>query len=157
LKDLTTSTTEDSSSYSNDGTKKAANEPTEVDGYIGKAQNFGNDGTIDDYIDISSVSNDVDVNKGTFELWLKREFGGGGGSCVASPTVYSTAVSTTYTVPAGCDTLTVKAWGAGGAGGGADTGNGGAGGGGGYASSAISVTPGEGLTIEIGGGGAGAA
>ena len=78
---------------------------------------------------------------------------GGGGSCTAPPTVYSAAVSTTYAVPAGCDTLTVKAWGAGGAGGGKA--NGGPGGGGGFAQADISVTPGESLTITLGGGGAG--
>ena len=60
--------------------------------------------------------------------------GGGGGSCGASPTVYESAVSTTYSVPTGCNILTVKAWGAGGAGGGF-SGGGGAGGGGGFAKS----------------------
>ena len=75
-------------------------------------------------------------------------------SCNTTPTVYSSAVSTTYNVPAGCDTLTVKAWGAGGAGGG-HSGQGAAGGGGGFAKADISVTPGESLTIEVGGGGAG--
>jgi len=76
-------------------------------------------------------------------------------SCDTTPTVYSTSVSTTYSVPALCDRLTVKAWGAGGAGGGADAGNGGAGGGGEYATSVLTVTPGESLDIVIGGGGAG--
>ncbi len=81
---------------------------------------------------------------------------GGGGSCTAPPTVYSAAVSTTYAVPAGCDTLTVKAWGAGGGGGGGfSSGHGAAGGGGGFAQADISVTPGESLTITLGGGGAG--
>lgn len=47
MKDLTTSTIEDSTSNNNDGTKKAANEPIQVDGKIAKAQSF--DGT-DDYI-----------------------------------------------------------------------------------------------------------
>jgi hypothetical protein len=86
LNDLTTSSTEDSTSNSNDGTKSAANEPTEVAENIEKAQDFGNDGSVDDYIDISSVSDDVDVDTGTFELWLKREFadsyGGGGGGTI---------------------------------------------------------------------------
>ena len=81
---------------------------------------------------------------------------GGGGSCTAPPTVYSAAVSTTYAVPAGCDTLTVKAWRAGGGGGGGfSSGHGAAGGGGGFAQADISVTPGESLTITLGGGGAG--
>ena len=38
--------------------------------------------------------------------------GSGGAGCDTTPTVYSAAVSTTYNVPAGCDTLTVKSWGA---------------------------------------------
>ena len=81
---------------------------------------------------------------------------GGGGSCTAPPTVYSAAVSTTYTVPAGCDTLQVKAWGAGGGGGTSGlTSAGGAGGGGGYAEGIITVTPSEGLAIVLGGGGPG--
>ncbi len=37
----------------------------------------------------------------------------GGSSCGAGQTVYSTATSTTYTVPAGCDTLQVKGMGRG--------------------------------------------
>ena len=83
--------------------------------------------------------------------------GSGGAGCDTTPTVYSAAVSTTYNVPAGCDTLTAKAWGAGGAGGGANVANGGDGGGGGFAQSVLSVTGGEALTIEVGGGGAGGA
>ena len=83
--------------------------------------------------------------------------GSGGAGCDTTPTVYSAAVSTTYNVPAGCDTLTVKSWGAGGAGGGANVANGGDGGGGGFAQSVLSVTGGETLTIEVGGGGAGGA
>ncbi len=74
--------------------------------------------------------------------------------CDTTPTVYPTAVSTTYSVPTDCDTLTIKAWGAGGGGGGANVANGGDGGGGGYAESVITVTAGEPLTIEVGGGGA---
>ena len=74
---------------------------------------------------------------------------------VATQTFYSTAVDTTFTVPAGVTSIVVKVWGAGGGGGGADNGNGGAGGGGGYAYAVISVTPGEVLDIVIGGGGTG--
>ncbi len=68
---------------------------------------------------------------------------------------YSTAGSSTWTVPAGVTSVTVAAWGAGGAGGGStDAGfgsaRGGAGGGGGaYASSTLSVTPGQQLTIVV--------
>jgi len=95
LKDLTTSTTKDSTSNSNDGTKKAANEPVEVDGYIEKAQNFGNDGGVDDHIDISTVSDDVDVDAGTFELWLKREFDDAASGGVTSDTI-EVRVSSSY-------------------------------------------------------------
>lgn len=82
--------------------------------------------------------------------------GGGGGSSTTTSTYY-TAGSSTYTVPAGVTSLTVKAWGAGGAGG-AGTGTasafGGNGGGGGYAKAVISVTPGENLDVLVGSGGA---
>jgi hypothetical protein len=69
-------------------------------------------------------------------------------------TTYSTAGSSTYKVPAGVTSLTVKAWGAGG-GGGQTTiaGAGGNGGGGGFAQATLSVTPGEILTYYVGTGG----
>ena len=73
--------------------------------------------------------------------------------CDTTPVVYSGAIDSTFTVPANCDSLTVKAWAAGGGGGGKA--NGGPGGGGGFAQADISVTPGESLTITVGGGGAG--
>ncbi|KPK38533.1 MAG: hypothetical protein AMJ69_08220, partial [Gammaproteobacteria bacterium SG8_47] len=79
-----------------------------------------------------------------------------GGTCTT--TVYSTAQNaTTYVVPTGATTLTVKAWGAGGGGGGngQSGGAGGTGGGGGFARGDITVTPGESLTIVLGGGGNG--
>src|SRR5688572_6169905 len=63
-------------------------------------------------------------------------------ACNTTPTVFSTAVSTTYPVPTDCTSLTIKVWGAGGGGGGADLGPGAAGaagGGGGFATSVISV------------------
>ena len=74
---------------------------------------------------------------------------------------YSTAGTTTWTVPPGVTSITVDARGAGGAGGGSTspvTGSlGGAGGGGGaYASSTLSVTPGQQLTIVVPGQAAGA-
>lgn len=63
---------------------------------------------------------------------------------------------TTYTVPAGVTSVTIKSWGAGGGGGGSSPDrDGGAGGGGGYAGSTITVTPAENLTVRVGGGGAG--
>jgi len=58
----------DSTSNDNDGTKKAANEPNEVDGKIGKAQDF--DGN-DDYLDIaSSAELNPDDGDFTLELWI---------------------------------------------------------------------------------------
>jgi len=51
MQDGTTSTTLDSTSNNNDGTKKAANQPIEVAGKVGKAQSF--DGT-DDWINCGS-------------------------------------------------------------------------------------------------------
>ena len=75
-------------------------------------------------------------------------------ACSAPDTVKTgPIVSEIVTVPTGCDTVTVKAWGAGGGGGGKA--NGGVGGGGGFVQADISVTPDEDLTITIGGGGAG--
>jgi hypothetical protein len=58
MNDATTSTIKDSTSNNNDGTKKAANEPVQVDGVIGKGQSF--DGT-NDYI---SVANHASLNFG---------------------------------------------------------------------------------------------
>jgi hypothetical protein len=76
------------------------------------------------------------------------------GGLVETP--FSTPGTTTYVVPAGVTSVTIKAWGAGGGGGGASADRaGGAGGGGGYSSSTIAVTPGESLSVRIGGGGGG--
>jgi hypothetical protein len=80
---------------------------------------------------------------------------GAPGGCDTTPLVYSTAASTTFVVPTGCDQITVKAWGAGGGGGGAHTADGGTGGGGGFAQSIVSVTEGETLIVDVGGGGRG--
>ncbi len=62
-----------------------------------------------------------------------------------------------YVVPANCNTMTVKVWGAGGGGGGNDGPAGGNGGGGAYVTSRFAVTPGETLTLVVGGGGGGGA
>ena len=72
-------------------------------------------------------------------------------------TTFSSATSgTSYTVPAGVTSITVKAWGGGGGGGGGGSPYfGGAGGGGGFARATLSVTPGESLTVRVGGGGEG--
>lgn len=70
---------------------------------------------------------------------------------------YTSQGSSTYTVPTGVTSLTVKLWGGGGGGGGgAQSGaTGGLGGGGGYVNATIAVTPGETLDIYVGGGGNG--
>ena len=71
--------------------------------------------------------------------------------------IYSAAGTSTYTVPTGVTTITVKAWGGGGGGGNAtgsgNTGNGGNGGGGGFAQANLTVTPGANLTVDVGTGG----
>ena len=70
--------------------------------------------------------------------------------------VFSTAGTSTFTVPAGVTNVTVKAWGAGGgAGAGGNSDGGGAGGGAGFVQGSITVIPGENLTVFIGGGGGG--
>lgn len=63
--------------------------------------------------------------------------------------------NTTFTVPDGVESVTVKAWGAGGGGGRGATGNGAAGGGGGFAGGVFSVTPSSELTVQVGGQGLG--
>lgn len=68
--------------------------------------------------------------------------------------VYSAQGASTFTVPTGITSLSVKVWGGGGGGGaGGSSAAGGAGGGGGYVAGTIAVTPGETLTIYTGGGG----
>ena len=73
-------------------------------------------------------------------------------------TAYTTAASSSLTIPNDVTSVTVYSWAAGGggaagSGGGSDT-AGGNGGGGGYAKAVVSVNPGESLTIEVGTGGA---
>ncbi len=69
--------------------------------------------------------------------------------------VYTTQGASTFTVPSGVTSITVKLWGAGGGGGaGGSAAAGGAGGGGGSATGTITVTPGETLNVYVGGGGA---
>jgi len=55
LKDETTSSIVDSTTNANNGTKKAANEPVEADGKIGKAQSF--DGS-NDYVNCGNFGNE---------------------------------------------------------------------------------------------------
>ena len=72
LSDLTTSTTKDSTTNNNDATKRVANEPSETDGKIAKAQSF--DG-INDY---EKITNNFIVNPTslTISSWIKKESGG---------------------------------------------------------------------------------
>jgi len=68
LKDDTTSTTKDSTSNNNHGTKKAVNEPIETDGQIAKAQSF--DGS-NDYINCGNNANLNITDAITLEAWVK--------------------------------------------------------------------------------------
>ena len=66
LKNNTTSTTKDSTSNNNDGTKRSANNPLEADAKIGKGQNFSND-----YIQVADAES-LDITDAiTLEIWLK--------------------------------------------------------------------------------------
>jgi len=73
MNDATTSTILDSTVNSNDGTKKAANEPIETTGKIGNAQDF--DGT-DDSIEIANEANFDMTDYITIEGWIyNSDFG----------------------------------------------------------------------------------
>lgn len=73
-----------------------------------------------------------------------------------SEQVFNTQGASTYVVPDGITSLTVRTWGGGGGGaGGGSSGVGGSGGGGGSVYATIPVTPGETLNLYVGGGGAG--
>lgn len=80
--------------------------------------------------------------------------GGATGTTTVTNTYY-TAGSTSWTVPAGVTSVTIKTWGGGGGGGAGNggTGSGGAGGGGGYAKIVSTVTAGDALNISVGSGG----
>ncbi len=67
LKDLTTSTTEDSTANNNDGTKYAANQPIEANAKIAKAQSF--DG-VNDYVATGLIS-DLPTTEITISVWQK--------------------------------------------------------------------------------------
>lgn len=68
LKDLTTSTTNDSTSNNYDGVKKAANNPVEAAGKIWKSEDFDN---VDDSINVSSTVHGTGAKTITF--WLYSE------------------------------------------------------------------------------------
>lgn len=87
---------------------------------------------------------------------MRKKSGSGGTPCVAgSQTFTYTGSLQSLTVPAGCNHITVKAWGAGG--GGAQQGGGymvtANGGGAAFAKAYVPVTPGNSLKIVVGGGG----
>ncbi len=87
--------------------------------------------------------------------WRNDDGGEVSASCDTTPWIQDGPFDAQYQVPSGCDTLTVKAWGAGGGGGAGGSADGGAdGGGAGFAQADISVTAGEFLDIMVGGGGA---
>ena len=70
MNDATTSTITDSTSNSNDGTKKAANEPIEATGKIGKGQDFDGSASGDDYI---TPANMLVVNNTSWSIsaWIR--------------------------------------------------------------------------------------
>ena len=70
---------------------------------------------------------------------------------------YTSGGTSSFTVPNGVTSITVKAWGGGGGGGGgaATGGTGGVGGGAGFTYTTVSVTPQDVLTVYVGGGGTG--
>jgi hypothetical protein len=78
LKDLTTSTTKDSTSNNNNGTKGAANQPIEVNAKIGKGQDFT---PTTQYLQIGTTG--FSASSGTVELWAKAE-----GFVLADPAQY---------------------------------------------------------------------
>ena len=81
MKDNTLSTIKDSANYSNDGTKRATNQPIETDGKIAKAQDF--DGS-DDYINCGSDSSLDITDELTISAWAKSDSSSPGYSGVAN-------------------------------------------------------------------------
>jgi hypothetical protein len=71
LKDATTSTILDSTANNKDGTKKGANTPIEVDGKIGKGQDFESSNS--EYIDVSDPLDLTTGTEATFEAWVNPE------------------------------------------------------------------------------------
>ncbi|MGE0267025.1 MAG: LamG-like jellyroll fold domain-containing protein [Candidatus Omnitrophota bacterium] len=74
----------------------------------------------------------------------------------AAQVVFNSAGSSSWSVPQGVTSVSVKAWGGGGGGGGGGTNassTGGSGGGAGFSGATLVVTPAESLTITVGGGG----
>ena len=72
MKDSGATTTIDSTQYSNIGAKTGVDEPIEIDGKIGKAENF--DGT-NDYISLNSVNGISSADSWTISAWLNPTLG----------------------------------------------------------------------------------
>jgi hypothetical protein len=103
----------------------------------------------------STASNGLPASRTQFgaAVWNNRLYVVGGATGNAGTTIYPTGTST-FVVPAGISSLTIKAWGGGGGGGaGGSAAAGGTGAGGGYETATIAVTAGETLNIGVGGGG----
>jgi len=118
----------------------------------------------------TGVTSDIslDIDPGTTTIVIEwRDFGGSAQTSdvylitsadilqVERTVVFSTAGSSSYTVPSDVTSITVKLWGGGAGGGGFDTSPGGPGGGGAFAQKTLSVVAGETYTIVVGGGGTG--
>jgi hypothetical protein len=109
-----------------------------------------------------------DFTDGNFQLRIARTSGSGSvWADLIQVKVYYTAyveklaygsatAGTSWVVPSGVSSITVKAWGAGGGGGGGSSAfSGGYGAGAGFAQATLTVTAGETLTVRVGGGGYG--
>jgi hypothetical protein len=106
----------------------------------------------------STATNGLPASRTEFgaAVWNNRLYVLGGNTGTYNQLVYNTAGTSTFTVPTGITSITVKAWGAGGGGGtgSGGTGSGGAGGGGGYVTSTLTgLTGGTNLTVTVGSGG----
>ncbi|MBI4159728.1 type II secretion system protein [Candidatus Wolfebacteria bacterium] len=106
---------------------------------------------------LTNLAAPIDGGDAATRAWVSAQIGGGPTitnkaqefTVGARTTFDYTGATSTYIVPAGFTSITVKAWGAGGG-----YGNFSSGGGGGYAGATIPVTPGETLFIRVGGKGA---
>ncbi|MCA9382599.1 DUF2341 domain-containing protein, partial [Candidatus Dojkabacteria bacterium] len=72
LKDNLSTNVKDSTSNAYVGTKRLTNSPLQIDGKIGKAQQFGTS----DYIDLGNILN-PGTNSFTVETWFRRQTNGG--------------------------------------------------------------------------------
>ncbi len=98
------------------------------------------------YVELRAIDNagNTGTTYGTSATWTTIS-----NQCIdGSQTFTHTGADQSFSVPANCYAITVKAWGAGGGGAGVAVG-----GGGGFAQATISTTPAESLTVKVGGGG----